>query len=80
MKTPEAMQTELDELKTIVNTLRLEKEIYKERGEHWQRMCQQAYQLTSDALMVPPRYPRLARAARENALCEINKKLGGVLR
>jgi hypothetical protein len=30
--------------------------------------------------MMPPEKPREARKAREQALCDINKKLGGLVR
>jgi hypothetical protein len=57
-----------------------ELEIQKERASHWRDQCQWAYQVTSDALMVSAQKPREARAARDNAISNINKRLGGLVR
>ena len=46
----------------------------------YQQMCQKAYQLSREALMLDPKKPRAAREAREKALVEINKLLGGAVR
>ena len=57
-----------------------EVEIQKERGTHWREQCEWAYRLTSEALMISAQKPREARAARDNAICDINKRLGGLVR
>jgi hypothetical protein len=60
-------------------TLR-ELDIQREKATRWQEHCRWAYQVTSDALMVSAQKPREARAARDNAISEVNKKLGGLVR
>ena len=57
-----------------------EKEVQKERADHWHRLVQWAYARSSEALMMSPHKPRESRQAREQALCDINKKLGGAIR
>jgi hypothetical protein len=51
-------------------------EIEKERADHWRRLCDWTYAKSREALMVSAQE---AREARDNALCDINKKVGGAL-
>jgi hypothetical protein len=71
---------ELAEQRQINALLRKEKAVYEESARHWKQLALYAYQRSSSALMMPPDMPRLARAEREQALCDINKKLGGAMR
>jgi hypothetical protein len=75
-----AKQTHIDQLESVTALLRKEKEVYEESSRFWKGMAQYAYQRSTDALMIPPQKAGEARDARDNALCDINKKLGGVLR
>ena len=70
----------IEQLEAANALLRKECAIHKERGDHWYALAAWAYQRTSTALMIPSNKPREARADREQAVCDINKKLGGVLR
>lgn len=70
----------LEEQQSINAMLRKELAIYKERSDVMHGLVMFAYQKSSDALMMPPSKPREARAAREQAICDINKKLGGHIR
>jgi predicted ATP-dependent serine protease len=74
------VETQLHEQQQINALLRKEKAVYEESARHWKQLAHYAYQRSSEALMMPPSKPREARAEREQALCDINKKLGGSLR
>jgi len=76
----EVLRDEIAAQASINQTLRLEVEVQKERADRWRDACAWAYRASSDALMMPPEKPREARKAREQALCDINKKLGGLVR
>jgi hypothetical protein len=54
-------------------------EIEKERADHWRRLCDWTYARSRQALMVSAQKPIEGREARDVALCEINKKIGGAL-
>jgi hypothetical protein len=75
-----ALKVHVDQLESIVCLLRKENAIHKERGDLLHDLVRWAYQRSSQALMMPPSKPREARAEREQAICDINKKLGGFLR
>ena len=64
----------------IIALLRQEHAIHKERGDRLHELVMYAYHRSSKALMMPPSKPREARAERDQALCDINKKLGGAVR
>jgi len=76
----EVLSEEIKTQASINQTLRLEVEVQKERANRWRDATAWAYQVSSNALMMPPGKPREARKAREQALCDINKKLGGMVR
>jgi hypothetical protein len=69
-----------DQKDHIIALLRKELAIYKERSDLQHSLVMYAYHRSSEALMMPPSKPREARQAREQALCDINKKLGGAIR
>lgn len=73
-------RSELEQTHGINALLRKELAVYKERSDVMHGLVMYAYQKSSDALMMPPSRPREARAAREQALCDINRKLGGAIR
>lgn len=64
----------------ILALLRRDLEIHKERADRMFDLVMYAYKRSSMALMMPPIRPREARKEREQALCDINKKLGGAIR
>ena len=72
--------TEEEQKDHIIALLRMEAAIHKERGDRLIQLVMYAYHRSSKALMMPPKTPREARADREQALCDINKKLGGAVR
>ena len=73
-------RSELEQLQGANQLLRRELAIYKERSDVLHALCMYAYHRSSEALMMPPSKPREARQAREQAICDINKKIGGALR
>jgi hypothetical protein len=75
-----AKQTHIEQLESANALLRKELGVHKERGDRMHELVCYAYQQSSAALMMPPSKPREARAAREQALCDINKKMGGAIR
>jgi hypothetical protein len=75
-----AIETDRDQLLQANALLRKELNVHKERGNRMNELVCYAYQRTNKALMMPPSKPREARAEREQAICDINKKLGGALR
>lgn len=72
--------TEDEQKDHIIALLRKELAIYKERSDRMFELVMYAYHKSSDALMKPVSKPREARQAREQAICDINKKLGGAIR
>lgn len=74
------MPSELEQLRHINALLRKEKDVYEESARHWRVLCEYAYQRSSAALMTPAALPRQGRIARDQALSDINKRLGGALR
>jgi hypothetical protein len=46
----------------------------------YQQLCEKAYAISREALMLDPKKPRAAREAREQALVAINKLLATVAR
>jgi hypothetical protein len=74
------MESKAEQLEHANCLLRKELAIHKERGDRMYELVMYAYQRSSSALMMPPGRPREARQAREQAICDINKKLGGALR
>jgi hypothetical protein len=75
-----AVTAQLHEQQHINNLLRKELGVYKERSDRMHDLVMYAYNRSSKALMMPPERPREARADREQALCDINKKMGGAIR
>jgi hypothetical protein len=80
MSLESVLRNEIAAQASVNQTLRLELEVQKERADRWRDATAWAYQVSSNALMMPPGKPREARKAREQALCDINKKLGGMVR
>jgi predicted ATP-dependent serine protease len=74
------VEEQLAEQQAINALLRKEKAVYEESSRHWKHLAQYAYQRSSEALMIPPQRAGEARDARDNALCDINKTLGGAIR
>lgn len=74
------LRDEMDAQQHILDRARLELEVQRSKADHWRTLAEWAYRASSEALMMPPNRPREAREAREKALCEINKRLGGAIR
>jgi hypothetical protein len=74
------LRAEIETQSSINQALRLELEVQKERADHWRSAVLWAYEISNKALMMPIALPIEARKAREQALCDINKKLGGLIR
>lgn len=69
-----------DEIKTqqqINNMLRYELDLEKSRKEHYRELCVWAHKASRDVLMLKPGF-RGFKNARDNALCQINHKMGTV--
>lgn len=75
-----ALTTHCEQLEQANALLRKERDVYQERSDVKHALVMYAYNKSSEALMFPPGKPREARAAREQALCAINKKIGGAIR
>lgn len=75
-----ATATDRDQAYSANALLRKELAVHKERADRYHELVTWAYNHSSAALMVPANKPREARTAREQAICEINKKLGGAIR
>ncbi len=73
-------ETHIEQLEQANALLRKENGINQEAARHWRELVAFAVNRSSEALMIAANRPREARAARDNALCDINKKLGGALR
>jgi hypothetical protein len=74
------LRAEIETQERINQGLRLDLEVQKERADHWRDAVLWAYETSREALMMPIALPIEARKAREQALCDINKKLGGLVR
>jgi hypothetical protein len=74
------LRNTLENQMDLANKLRLEIELQKQRADNWRDLATWAYQCTCKALMMPQNMPREARRARDQALNDINKKLGGMVR
>jgi hypothetical protein len=75
-----AVTIDRDQMANANALLRRELAIHKERGDRMHDLVMYAYQRSSTALMMSQSKPREARAEREQAICDINKKLGGAIR
>ena len=76
----EPLRAEIEAQQRISQALRLEVEILKEQVRARDDLLRWTYQTTRDALMVCAQTPRLGREKRDQAISEINYKVGGFIR
>jgi len=81
--TPEEMEAvlkkEIQTMRDINKTISHELDIQKARADHYRSLCEWAYKVSRETLMLEPGF-RGFKHARDKALSEINYKLGGAIR